>query len=208
MEVNTCKVPKCLKKGHLEKNGKRIFVLGYCSTHYERRRSGKPLNKRTVHDYRPAIIEGDIARIPLGLDAKDGYAVVDAEFAGLDKYKWYANGLGYAIRNLNVGCRFIHHEIVGKPPVGLVVDHINRNVRDNRASNLRIVSQRVNSRNSKLNSKGKTPYHGVSWSKLDKKWSSRLTLNDRNIYLGLYDNLEEAISARLCGESIYWGDEV
>lgn len=41
----------------------------------------------------------------------------------------------------------MHHFIFGKPPQGMVVDHINRNPLDNRKENLRFTTAFVNARN-------------------------------------------------------------
>lgn len=71
------------------------------------------------------------------------------------------------------------------------VDHINGNTLDNRKCNLRICTQAQNTRNRikpKVNTSG---YKGVSKQTKGKKWIARVA----NIYLGLFDNPEDAAIA-------------
>jgi hypothetical protein len=46
---------------------------------------------------------------------------------------------------------FAHHLVIGKPPKGQVVDHIDRNKRNNRRNNLRFLTYSANGVNCKLN---------------------------------------------------------
>lgn len=64
------------------------------------------------------------------------------------------------------------------PSKGMVIDHIDRNPRNNHISNLREVSQAINSRNSKA---AKT--RGITYNRVTKKWKAQLTHNYKNIYM-------------------------
>jgi hypothetical protein len=55
----------------------------------------------------------------------------------------------------------MHHAIIGKPPIGLMIDHINGNGLDNRKSNLRVVTNRENCQNKHF-WKGSPILHSVS----------------------------------------------
>lgn len=79
--------------------GNKHMAKGYCGKHYDRLRHGLSLLAPTRYDKRPAIIEGNMAKIPLGINAKNGYAIVDKEFAWLDKHNWCLNSDGYAFLN-------------------------------------------------------------------------------------------------------------
>ncbi len=64
--------------------------------------------------------------------------------------------------------RILCHRIVwelnnGPIPKGLVIDHIDRNPSNNSLSNLRVVKQSVNCRNSSLSKRNKTGVTGVSF---------------------------------------------
>jgi frataxin-like iron-binding protein CyaY len=71
----------------------------------------------------------------------------------------------------------------------LVIDHINNNKLDNRASNLQIITNR---QNSSKQSKGSSKYIGVHWSIKSKKWRACIAYKNRTIHLGLYENEKDA----------------
>lgn len=55
----------------------------------------------------------------------------------------------------------IHRDIIGCPPSGMVVDHVNRNPLDNRRENLRFVSFADNAANRSLPTSNTSGYKGV-----------------------------------------------
>jgi len=83
------------------------------------------------------------------------------------------------------------------------VDHRNRIKEDDAWDNLRDVSHSINGRNISLridNSSGTT---GVSWSKYFKKWHTRITIENRHIFLGYFKDKSEAIQVRKEAEKEY-----
>ena len=76
------------------------------------------------------------------------------------------------------------------------IDHINHDATDNRIINLREVSGFENQKNRTLNKNSTTGYTGVSWYKKENKYRARIKINSKEIYLGSYASLEEAIKAR------------
>tara|TARA_R100001443_G_scaffold38428_5_gene51905 strand:+ start:260 stop:838 length:579 start_codon:yes stop_codon:yes gene_type:complete len=76
------------------------------------------------------------------------------------------------------------------------IDHINHDATDNRIINLREVSGFENQKNRKLNKNSKTGYTGVSWYEERNKYRARIRINSKDIHLGSYDSLEEAVEAR------------
>jgi len=103
---------------------------------------------------------------------------------------------GYAHVKVN-GMVLLAHRIIfaivhGRMPAGQI-DHINGNRMDNRIENLRDVSSSENSYNSKTNTSG---FAGVCWDARDKKWRVYFYVGYRKIYLGLFENLEDAVQAR------------
>lgn len=83
------------------------------------------------------------------------------------------------------------------------IDHINRNRSDNRLSNLREVSNQCNSRNSKVSSNNKTGVKGVSWKKNCNKWVAQITVNRRNIVVGMSEDFIESVKFRWEAEKKY-----
>lgn len=88
------------------------------------------------------------------------------------------------------------------------VDHINRNTRDNRKSNLRISTNQQNSFNCNLSKNNKSGYIGVSWDKSKRIWIAKIKVNYKDIYLGSSKNsIEDALILRLKGELKYVGKD-
>ena len=73
------------------------------------------------------------------------------------------------------------------------IDHINRDKDDNRIENLRECSTHENCQNRRKQSNNTSGHTGVSWMKSSNKWRVEIHINSKKIYLGLYDDLNEAI---------------
>lgn len=81
------------------------------------------------------------------------------------------------------------HRLLNKTPDNLVTDHINGNSLDNRRSNLRAVTQRINTLNRHVVNNN-TGVRGV----YKDKYNYRAKIG--NLYLGMFKTLEEAKFAR------------
>ena len=75
------------------------------------------------------------------------------------------------------------------------IDHINGDRSDNRISNLRMATNAQNQCNTKISSRNKSGYRGVSWSKSKGKWYAKIMFNQKTISLGYFNNKEEAALA-------------
>ena len=85
---------------------------------------------------------------------------------------------------------------MGVSEINDVIDHINHDTLDNRRSNLRVVTNRINSQNRLQQYKPRTSkYVGVSYDKINKKYRADITINNKRINLGRYTTEEEAASA-------------
>lgn len=89
-------------------------------------------------------------------------------------------------------------------PEGLVVDHINGDSLDNRKTNLRIVTPAQNNMNRGLMSNNRTGVPGVD-RYMDRYWRARIGVNGKDVYLGYFDNKDDAIKARYEAEEKYFG---
>jgi hypothetical protein len=76
------------------------------------------------------------------------------------------------------------------------IDHINGDRRDNRVLNLRAVSNAVNSRNAACPKNNTSTVVGVAWVPKRQKWLARIMTRNANKFLGYYDNIEDATTAR------------
>ena len=86
------------------------------------------------------------------------------------------------------------------------LDHINRIRTDNRIANLREVSHKQNGQNRSKSSNNTSGHPGTYWLKQNSKWQAGITHNQKNIYLGCFNTIEEALSARKAAEKLYWAD--
>ena len=143
---------------------------------------------------RTCIYEKDIIKIPIGKDAKDGYAIVDRDRLDLTKYNWHITTKGYVSTSPKYGESYLLHRLVMNAPEGMLVDHIDHNVLDNRSINLRLCTPMENSRNSKSRNSSSSKYIGVGWHRAANKWEAFGKLG-KKVYLGIYVNEIDAAKA-------------
>lgn len=123
----------------------------------------------------------------------------------LCKYSWCVSATGYPVANVNNKVTKMSRYLFGDDCTGLIVDHVNRNRLDNRRSNLRLTDTFGNARNSSKSKTGKSLYIGVRVTPFGK-YNVRITCNRKQIHVGNYDTLEEAIAARCKAEDKYFGE--
>ena len=74
-----------------------------------------------------------------------------------------------------------------------LVDHKDRNKLNNNIENLRELTDSENKRNSnKKKIECTSKYKGVSWSKRQRKWEARLKVSGKYLFLGYFDNEDDA----------------
>ena len=83
------------------------------------------------------------------------------------------------------------------------LDHINGNRDDNRIENLRISNPLINMQNRKQNENCKSGCSGVYFNKRENKWRAHIKSNKKNIHLGYYIDLNDAVNARKQAEIKY-----
>lgn len=83
------------------------------------------------------------------------------------------------------------------------IDHMNRDITDNRICNLREVSRSCNMRNAGIGKRNKTGVKGVSWIERLKKYQSRIYVDGKTLNLGLHCELMDAAKARWEAEKKY-----
>lgn len=189
-----CKIDKCTN---------RSYIRGLCNRHYlQVKRHGKTFV--TIREHRPAEIVGDIARIPIGLNGKDGFALVDKEDAWLDGYRWSLSH-GYPSTRID-GKSVLLHRLLLKAPNEKDVDHIDGNPFNSKKDNLRLCTRAQNNYNRKVPKDHKTGYKGVYWHKSARKFAARIQHNKRSMHLGLFATVEEAASAYDLKAKEYFGE--
>lgn len=117
----------------------------------------------------------------------------DEDFDKINKYRWACSihkkgRIYFYARPENIS---MHRLIMGFPN-GMDVDHINSNWLDNRKSNLRICSRSQNNYNNRMSIRNRSGLKGVCWDKEHGKWRAQIKIGNKQKYLGLFKNKEDA----------------
>ena len=152
-------------------------------------------------DCRKASLEGDIAKIPLGVGAKDGYTVVDKKFAYLASRKWGKTYYGYA---KDPRTKELLHRLILAAKPGQVVDHKNGNPLDNRMCNIRICTQAENAKNQRIKANNTTGYKGVTRNR--GKFEAKIKKDYKTVWRGRYSTAIEAAKAYNVAAKKYHGE--
>lgn len=107
---------------------------------------------------------------------------------------------GYETIKIN-GRNYKSHRLVflyvdGRMPDG-EVDHINQNRSDNRLENLRIVTTQDNLKNKGIMKNNSSGYNGIIWEKERDKFRVRISVNKKNVHIGRFKCLVDAVTARI-----------
>jgi hypothetical protein len=129
------------------------------------------------------------------------FALVDDEdYDELNKHKWCAwknsDGTFYAVRrtkdkNRKIGIARMHREILNAPK-DKHVDHRNHDGLDNRKCNIRICTRSENLRNCKIHKTNTSGLMGVSLDYNTNRWRADISKNNKQIFLGCFDDKDEA----------------
>lgn len=85
------------------------------------------------------------------------------------------------------------------------IDHINGDRSDNRICNLRESTHQQNCMNRAKARNNKSGYKGVSWHYVGQKWQAHISIGGKGIYLGLFDNPQQAYEAYQKAASLAYG---
>ena len=118
-------------------------------------------------------------------------------------YKWSKDNYGYCVHtNLNIKL----HRYIMNCPEDMVVDHIDGDGTNNKIENLRVVSIFQNNMNKGTAKNNTSGYKGVCWNKEKQKWQSRIQIDKKQLFLGCFDDIQEAVEARKDAEIKYYGE--
>lgn len=132
--------------------------------------------------------------------------IIDKEdFDKVKDYCWSESSNGYAQARTIEDSIILMHRLIMNPSDNELIDHENHNTLDNRKENLRICTQDKNMANQKTSKANTSGYKGVYWSKEKGKWYSKIGYKNKNIHLGYFSNIDDAIKAREEAEIKYFG---
>lgn len=144
-----------------------------------------------------------------------GYVALvdDEDYERIIQRKWNVmkhgnNFYGHGHRKIGQGIykKELLHRVVLNAPKGTIVDHKNGNGLDCRKENLRFSDHSGNMHNSGKRKKNTSGYKGVGWVAHCRKWKARICHHRVEIYLGLYENAQEAAKAYDEAAKVYHGE--
>ena len=144
-------------------------------------------------------------------DSKDKYAIVDEKVLDTIKdYYWFetqgyfktVTGNKYSPLNMH---DFLYEKFIS-PIIDKDVDHINREKNDNRLCNLRLATRAENCINRNPIATNTSGYAGVSYRKRYNNYRAYITVNGKQIHLGIRQTAKEAYDLRLEAERKYFGE--
>lgn len=147
---------------------------------------------------RPITVDGNIAYVPLTqgyvcqIDAKSVPLVDGANWCSVVKRRSDGSVRAvYAASSIN-GRLVYMHNVLMKPPLKMLVDHIDCDGLNNTFENMRLASNKQNTRNSRTPIHSTTGVKGVHFNKKDKRWQAHIRVDGKRIHLGMFGSLEDA----------------
>jgi hypothetical protein len=123
----------------------------------------------------------------------------------------YRNNYGYL--RLRVGTKlYVAQKLIWlmmtgeHVPENRIVDHIDRNPKNDAWLNYRLGTTSNNGGNAKVSSANTSGYKGVYWNKLTRKWIANICRNGKMIYLGSFKTPEDASDAYNKAALEYFGE--
>jgi len=138
------------------------------------------------------------------------FFIDEEDYERVAQHSWTNTSLGYVVssawdKKAKKRCKSILlHRFIMNAPKGVLVDHKNGNRLDNRKENLRFCTRQENARNMKNDTSSSGGHKGVYPHK--HKWTARITVNYKLLYLGLFETKEAAIEAYREASIKYFGE--
>jgi hypothetical protein len=199
-----CTVDGCTEIQHAQ---------GFCNNHYRRfLRHGYP-SKEPRFIPNSVVCNGDVCKILIknfNGDVKTEVIIDAQDLAKVKDYHWKISGYEHRVQGYKQGdsrrqLEFIHRVIM-EPLPGMVVDHINHDILDNRKANLRICTHQQNQWNTRPSGRHNKQhgYKGVRLMKGRKCWRARIYLNGKQIHIGCFTTqIEAALAYNECAKKYY-----
>lgn len=156
----------------------------------------------TMKKYNAYVFKDDFV---IGCDCNGNEFYVDLiDFDKIKDICWHKNAEGYFVSGSG---QCLHRIVMGEPKNKRVDHKGGEETRwDNRRYNLRISTYSQNNQNKKKQSNNKSGVTGVFWDKSKNKWTPRIRVDGKDIYLGIFDDFNEAVRIRKEAENKYFGE--
>lgn len=198
-----------MKLCSVENCNKEYFGLGYCIKHYKQFKKYGKIPKRTRRDSNEFIINDDVCWVILydknNIEkARAKFRTIYYDFISNPRLKWHLHNYGYVDalwtdENNFTQHTFLHEAIIQlsgqEVPDGYEIDHKDGNKLNCLDENLRICSHSQNGQNRGKNKNNTSGYKGVTWDRACQKWHARVTINNKEINLGNFKEVEDAARA-------------
>ena len=175
--------------------GRKYSCSGYCDMHYKRVRKGQMVGGPEPH-----------RGVGHGLSHHPLYHTWENMMQRCTNPE-NTNYKHYGARGIRV-CKRWHYfpnflADIGERPKKMTLDRID-NDGDYELGNIQWATQQAQVRNQRISRRNKTGQKGVWFNKKIGNYQSKLSVGDRQIYLGSFYSLAEAIEARKTAEVKYW----
>ena len=194
-----CTEPCCVCGGEFS-----CFFDGkpYCNKHWLRMYNNGTIEPKKRERTNTYDVRGDVTIVTTSNGRT--FTVDTADLPAVQRYSWCFSKTGYLVAN--VGGKVVRlHRYLLHPDDGSIVDHINGDPSDNRRSNLRICGPAGNARNSRPPKSSTLGILGVKKVK-SGKYVAQIMVDRKQIHLGRFANLDDAIAARAAAELKYYGE--
>lgn len=134
------------------------------------------------------------------LKTKDNvkFQISDADVKRVSKYAWSQDKqTGYIYTYIKSKKTYLHR-FVTNCSKSLVVDHINRNIYDNRRENLRVTDYKTNSRNQSILANNETRFKNIYLCKTNKKYKYmfQTRLNGKTTTIARSNSIAELLNIK------------
>ncbi len=165
-------------------------------------RHGKTL-ERTERDKNEIRVIKDYAEVIMNTrKGEEITAIIDIEdIEKVSKYRW-GYGNGYAHAKVDGELTTMHKLLLDAE----VVDHEDRDKLNNRRGNLREADKSKNSMNIGIRNNNASGFTGVGFMKKLNKWRAYIKIDGKDKHLGSFENIDDAVRARLKAEKELFGE--
>ena len=131
------------------------------------------------------------------------------DYEKIKDYCWYESKNGYIesrTKDKNQYKSISLHRLVLDVNNKTKVDHIKHQIKDCRKTNLRVVNDSQSAMNKGMYKNNTSGHKGVYFNKQTSKWTASISKNNVKIYLGCFEDINDAIRVRKQAEEKYFGE--